>query len=230
MTFFLYDFTFKKLKLNLKKIRYEKKANEDRERLKSFLDQLLLDLKLDKVLEHSILCYLSGEVNVFETMSKNYKQMSLNIYKDLKAELENPDFSTVQDNLYDEAELTNFIWYLLINAAEMFKAKHKRFPGENIAHESFENDIPLLKNCYEEYLNKNNNKSKLEEIGFNSEIEEKYFHEFCRNSNSCIVPACSMLGSMASQEIIKMITYQFKAVEHTIIFDAIHSTTTMFKI
>lgn len=194
------------------------------------MDQILSDVKLDHVLEHSINSYLSGEVNVFETISKNYKQMSLNTYKDLTAEAENPDFATVQDNLYDEAELTNFIWYLLIKSAEIFRAEYNRFPGEALPHESFETDIPLLKNCYINFLAKNNNKSKLEEIGFNCDIEEKYFHEFCRNSNSCVVSACSMLGSMASQEIIKMITYQFKAVEHTIIFDAIHSTTTMFKI
>lgn len=181
--------------------------------------------------EHSISSYLSGgEVNVFETISKNYKQMSLNIYKELKAEIENPDFTTVQDSLYDEAELTNFIWYLLIKSAEIFNSEHKRFPGEALTHENFETDILLLKKSFEKFLAKNNNKEKLEEIGFNCIIEEKYFHEFCRNSNSCVVPACSMLGSMASQEIIKMITYQFKAVEHTVIFDAIHCTTTMFKI
>jgi len=156
--------------------------------------------------------------------------MSLNIYKDLKSESENPDFASVQDNIYDEAELTNFIWYLLIKSAEIFRGEHKRFPGEGLPHESFESDIPLLKKSYEELLARNNNKEKLEEIGFDCGFEEKYFHEFCRNSNSCVVPACSMLGSMASQEIIKMITYQFKAVEHIIIFDAIHSTTTMFKI
>jgi len=194
------------------------------------VDRILSDLKLDHVLEHSITSYLSGEVNVFETISKNYKQVSLNIYKDLQAELEKPDFASITDNLYDQAELTNFIWYLLVKSAEIFKAKHKRYPGENLPHESFESDIQLFRNSYEEFLARNNNKAKLEETGFNCEIEEKYFHEFCRNSNSCVVAACSMLGSMASQEIIKLITYQFKAVEHTIIFDAIHSTTCMFKI
>ncbi len=156
--------------------------------------------------------------------------MSLNIYKEINAELENPDFASVQDNLYDEAELTNFIWYLLIKSAEAFNVEHKRFPGEALPHESFEADIPLLRKSYEEFLAKNNTKAKLEEIGFNCDIDERYLHEFCRNSNSCVVPACSMLGAMASQEIIKLITYQFKAVEHTVIFDAIHSTTTMFKI
>ena len=156
--------------------------------------------------------------------------MSLNHYKDLNAENESPDFNTVQDYLYDEAELTNFIWYLLIKSSDIFYTKNSRYPGEGVPHESFETDIPILKESYEEFLLKNNNKAKLEEVGFNCQIEEKYFHEFCRNSNSVVVPACSMLGSMASQEIIKMITYQFKAVENTIIFDAIHSTTTMFKI
>jgi len=173
---------------------------------------------------------MDGEVNVFDVLCKNFKQMSMNHYKDLKKENDDPDFLTIQDNLYDEAELTNFIWYLLVNSSQIFFEKNMRYPGQGLSHDNFESDIFILKNCYEEYLSKNNRRSKLEEIGFNCDIEEKYFHEMCRNSNSCVVPACSMLGSMASQEIIKLITYQFKAVENTIIFNGIHSTTTMFKI
>jgi len=189
----------------------------------------MADLKLDHVIEHKITSYMDGEINVFDSICKNFRQMSLNNYKDLKEELETPDFTNVQDYLYDEAELTNFIWYLLVNSSQIFYETNKRYPGQNLSHDNFETDIQLLKNCYQQYISRNNIKEKLEEIGFNCEIEEKYFHEMCRNSNSCIVPACSMLGSMASQEIIKLITYQFKAVENTIIFDAIHSTTTMFK-
>lgn len=198
--------------------------------MKNYVDQLISEMKLDHVLENSILSYLEGEINVFETVCKNYKQMSLNQYKDLREENETPDFSSVQDYLYDEAELTNFIWYLLLKSSEIFYAKHNRFPGEGLKHDNFETDIPLLQNAYKELLETNSNQEKLVNIGFNCEIDEKYFHEICRNSNSCVVPACSMLGSMASQEIIKMITYQFKAVENTIIFDAINNTTTMFKI
>jgi hypothetical protein len=79
-------------------------------------------------------------------------------------------------------------------------------------------------------LNQNHNREKLEAIEFNCEIEDIFFHEFCRNSKSVVVPVTSMIGSMASQEIIKMITYQFKSISNTIVFDSIHNTTSLFKI
>jgi len=132
--------------------------------------------------------------------------------------------------LYEELDLNNFIWLLLIKSSDLFHLKYKRFPGENLSHTNFQEDIPLLKECYKELLRQNNYKEKLEKIEFDIEIKDNYFHEFCRNSNSVIMSATSILGSFASQEIIKLITYQFKAVNNTIIYDGIHSYTTMFNL
>ena len=125
--------------------------------------------------------------------------MSLNNYKDLEEEELFPEYANIHDFLFDEPELTNFKWYLLIKSSDLFVEKYLRYPGEGIPHEDFENDIILFKEIYLEYLNKNNRRRKLEEINFDWEIEDKYFHEVCRNSNSVVVPATSMLGSMAAQ-------------------------------
>jgi hypothetical protein len=156
--------------------------------------------------------------------------MSIGKYKDLKEEIINPNFETIQDYLYEELDLNNFKWLLLIKASDLFYMKNNRFPGENLLHTNFQEDISLLKQSYKELLCNYNYKEKLEKIDFNIEIEDSFFHEFCRNSNSVIMPATSILGSFASQEIIKLITYQFKAVNNTIIYDGIHSYTSMFKL
>jgi hypothetical protein len=156
--------------------------------------------------------------------------MSIYKYKDLQEEIINPNFESIQDYLYEELDLNNFIWLLLIKSSDLFHMKYKRFPGENISHSNFQEDVHLLKQSYKELLSNYNYKEKLEKIEFNIEINDNFFHEFCRNSNSVIIPATSILGSFASQEIIKLITYQFKAINNTIIYDGIHSYTTMFNL
>lgn len=65
-------------------------------------------------------------------------------------------------------------------------------------------------------------------IEFEYNIEDKYFFEMCRFTNSRLAPIASIIGSVASQEILKLITYQFLTVNSTIIFNGIHSRTTNF--
>lgn len=69
--------------------------------------------------------------------------------------------------------------------------------------------------------------NNIPEIGKN--ISEDYLYEFCRFSNSLIPPAVSITGSVASQEIIKLITYKFYTVNNTVIFDMIHNCISIFK-
>lgn len=190
----------------------------------------LQELKIRSFIEAKNNTDDDGNVNVFDIICKNYKQISLNLYTTLGEEHISPNYSSIQEILFEESEKTNFMWYLLIKSADLFYEKYSRLPGENVLHENFEDDIYIFKECYYEYLNNQGRKEKLQEINFDIDIENKFFHEFCRNSNYVAVPLCSILGSMASQEIIKMITYQFKAVEHTIIFNGIDTTTSMFKI
>jgi hypothetical protein len=138
------------------------------------------------------------------------------------------------DNDFDEKpNKINFIWYLLMKSADLFFEKHGRYPGEksnSSIEDKFEADVPLLIEVYNEYLTLNNKKEKLpfnineEFVNFND-----YVYEFCRFSNSKIAPAISIISSIVSQEVIKMITYQFRTIDNTLIFDGVNSTISTFK-
>ena len=99
--------------------------------------------------------------------------MSICRYKDLEEEMTNPNFESIQDYLWEELDLNNFIWLLLIKSSDLFYVKFKKLPGENLSHKNFQEDVPLLKECYEELLNTNNYREKLEKIEFNVEIKFK---------------------------------------------------------
>ena len=55
----------------------------------------------------------------------------------------------------------------------------------------------------------------------NNYINKDYVYEFCRMGKSYVPPCVSIIASIASQEIIKMITYQFETVNNTIIYDGL---------
>lgn len=176
---------------------------------------------------------LSGDINFIDILCKNYPQVSLLQYNNYEAENKAEKYDLLEFDF--EHDKINFIWYLIMKAANIFYEKQNRYPGQtntendNINNE-FEKDIPFLKECLNEFLNSNGKIEKLQGKLDLSEITDNYLYEFCRFTNSQIVPAVSIICSIASQEIIKLITYQFKAVNSTIIFDGINSSVTAFNI
>jgi hypothetical protein len=173
----------------------------------------------------------SEDIDYLQIFCKNWPQISLYHYPTI---LEEHKATHYKDNDLDEIHhKTNFIWYLLIKSADLFYDKYGKYPGET-THDNFPQDCDTLKSCLNEFLEENNKKDKLPFSLDDEEILKELninnlLNEFCRMSNSKIVPAISIISSIASQEVIKFITYQFKSVNNTIIFDGVNSTISTFK-
>ena len=93
--------------------------------------------------------------------------------------------------------------------------KNKRYPGQNV--DDFKKDVPELFGLLKEEFNKLSAKPELE-----NELNEDNTFEFCRMGAGYVPPVVSIIGSIASQEIIKLITYHFETVNNTIIYDGIN--------
>jgi hypothetical protein len=163
------------------------------------------------------------DVDYIEIICKNWPQISLFHYSSIKDEELSTNFCF--NELDEDFQKTNFIWYMLIKSADIFHEKYDRYPGQNLDHDNFHSDISLLKDCFKQYLSINNKVVPFEL----PENFEDYVFEFCRFSNSNVAPANSIISSIASQEIIKLITYQFKTINNTLIFDGVNSTISIFK-
>jgi hypothetical protein len=122
----------------------------------------------------------------------------------------------------------NFFWFFLMKSAEIFNSKYGRYPG-SLDHENFYSDVPLLRDCVKDYELKINKECLFQSLISELYKSEEYLHEFCRMMNSQLPPAVSIISSIASQEIIKLITYQFKSLDNTLIYDGINSTVSAFK-
>ncbi len=211
--------------INLKRI-YERKWLKDKENILKIIFEVVesihdneLSLKKDQI----IATLNNGDIPYVDIICKNWPQISLFQFNTIKEEDTGFNYSS---NEFDESHhITNFIWYLIIKSVDLFYEENGRFPGEI---KKFEDDVKPLYQCLEKFLNSND---KINKIPFGTDlIKEEYLYEFCRMSNSKIVPVISIISSITSQEIIKLITYQFKTINNTLIFDGINNTISTFKL
>ena len=103
------------------------------------------------------------------------------------------------------------------------KKKNGRYPGDKI--DDFKKDIPELFSLVKSEFDGLSNKPELGEI-----LNEDNVFEFCRMGRGDIPPIISIIGSITSQEIIKLITYEFETVNNTVIYDGINVTLSNIKI
>ena len=209
----------------LKQIYNTKAKNEHDEMRKMINDELKENKDLSeedkKELDKLTNNLTNDDIDIIDILNKNWPQVSLFVYPDNDFEEEGKNLDP--DELEDQNHKLNFVWYLLFRASDKFMEKNKRYPGQNI--DDFKKDVPELFGLLKEEYNKLSNKPDLENL-----LNEDNTFEFCRMGKGFVPPVVSMVGSIASQEIIKLITYQFETVNNTIIYDGINVTTTKIKI
>ena len=163
----------------------------------------------------------NDQIDIVDILNKNWPQASLFVYPDNVGEEEAKNFDPDQ---FDEPfQQLNFVWYLLFRASDKFMNKNKRYPGQKV--DDFKKDVPELFGLLKDEFNKLSAKPEL-----GNELNEDNTFEFCRMGAGYVPPVVSIIGSIASQEIIKLITYQFETVNNTIIYDGINVTLSNIKI
>ena len=171
--------------------------------------------ELDKLVNN----LTSDQIDIIDILNKNWPQASLFIYPDNESENEGKNLDL--DLIDEDHHKLNFVWYLLFRASDKFMEKNKRYPGQNV--DDFKKDVPELFGLLKEEYNKLSVKPEIENL-----LTEDNAFEFCRMGKGFVPPVVSIIGSIASQEIIKLITYQFETVNNTVIYDGINVTLSKF--
>lgn len=108
--------------------------------------------------------------------------------------------------------------YCSLLAVDAFHHQHKRFPGTEEA--DIEDDLALLKITMS---------SILENAPSGISVNEDYLNEVVRFGGGELHSVSSVMGAMASQEVIKLLTGQYVPLGGTLIFDGINTTTTVIE-
>ena len=121
-------------------------------------------------------------------------------------------------------EHTPLIWYLGLRACQVFFQKHKRYPGST---DRWEEDAVILRDeCWYSVL-------QHYELADQVLVQERSLdicHELCRYGNAEIHSIASIVGGVASQEAVKIITGQYLPLDNTYVFNGIASVAGVYRL
>ena len=113
--------------------------------------------------------------------------------------------------------------YLMLRAADGFKAAHGRWPGdapEGDPDFNWESDIPDLKTIVTSVLDS----LGLADASSSGALADDLIHEFCRFANAEINPVAVVVGAVAAQEVIKLLTSQYVPMDNVFVFNGMDTT------
>jgi len=162
------------------------------------------------------------EVRLF---CKNSLFLKLIRYRSLEQEYDSKTINReeIESQLSDTT--SNVGWYLLFRSVYRFFKTHKRYPGQSL-HDDLSKDRTELHSITESLLKELNlppiNK------GSDSPLNEDLITEMVRFGNAQLHNICAILGGIGAQEIIKIITQQWLPMDHTLVYNGITSTSSVF--
>ena len=195
--------------ITLQKI-YQEKAREDRERMESILsEQAEKNGKMDIIFDED-------EVKIFW---ENWRNLEVTRMNSFSQERNQPETEDVSAEFLDSD--SSIEWYVAVRWAEMFRSKKGRYAGD--LQENIEEDVIEMSGFVPKLL---------KDLGAPEEFKFNYnhIHEIVRYSNSCLHNIAAVLGGVAAQEAVKLITEQYTPLNHTFIFDGVHSKSQVFNI
>lgn len=107
-------------------------------------------------------------------------------------------------------------FYMLLRAADAFFARYNRWPGT--MDDNVESDVSLLKQCVAQLL------GEYRQTGTTLAVRDDLVFEMCRYGAAELHPVASIIGGVASQEVIKLVTGQFVPLNNTYIYNGLNGT------
>ncbi|CAN0198433.1 unnamed protein product, partial [Ectocarpus sp. 12 AP-2014] len=112
---------------------------------------------------------------------------------------------------YEVPEQTPIVWYLALRAADAFKTKNGRYPGEE--DDQVDGDAAALWKITKELLGG---------MGVETEhLSEKHAQEIARYGASELHNVASVVGGIGSQEAVKAITRQYTPLDNTLVYNGL---------
>ena len=114
----------------------------------------------------------------------------------------------------------NVAWYLLLRAAEVFREEHGHHPGEQATAAA--DDAALLKATVMDLCTA---------LGLSEDsVEEERVQELCRYGNAQPHTMAALMGGIASQEALKVLTRQFVPLKSHFLYNGHNSTGSTFSL
>ncbi|DAZ94488.1 TPA: hypothetical protein N0F65_003422 [Lagenidium giganteum] len=187
---------------------YVAKAKEDADQVRSHVQRHLAALQLPAtyVTDVDAFCKNAYNIGVLETRS---------IAQEWKA----ADTSRV-DLEEEHTTQSPLIWYFCLRAVAAFASEFRRYPGSNPA--MVENDIEWVLQTAKTLAGKDSPVATW--------ISGDHAMELTRSCEVELHNVAALMGGIASQEAIKIITQQFLPLNHTYVFNGITGTAATYEL
>jgi len=174
--------------------------------------------------------------DVLETFARNV--FALDLYRPrswsdehLRSSSSPPDPEIVEDLAMatmegdERPDQLPLLWYLGVQACRMFFLElGGRYPGT--IEESWEADVPLLQQCLARTVRRYGlqDVELVQQTLLSPTKGEDYAHELCRMGDAELHNVASVVGGVASQEAVKLVTGQYVPIDNTFVYNGIAST------
>lgn len=186
-----------------------------------------------------LLSYCSNSPEVKEedvqTFAQNVATLELIQVRSLAEEFEQSPPADIVEGLqsatwdpYEAAEHTPLLWYCGVRACHNFYHKKGRYPGT--CGDNWQEDVTLLQTCIIQIVDDLQlNQSELIQQTLLGP-DNKFAIELTRYANAEIHTIASIVGGVASQEAVKLITGQYIPINNTYIFNGIASVGGVYEV
>lgn len=141
----------------------------------------------------------------------------------IKNEFEKPSVMIAQE--VNQNPDTDAIYYILFRCLDRFKSLNGRYPGS--LESNYDTDGFAFKSLVATFLKEYG----ITENMFEPQTDEMYqLLISLRASGSELPSIAAFMGGIGSQEVIKLLTHQYQALNNALIFNGIQSTTYSFQI
>ena len=210
---------------------YMKKATEDRLAMREIVDDILKSASSNG--SHSIPLI---DDDLIDRFCKNCYNLQVVSTRSIEEEFTAPNVSAVMEAFmdpYEDAVQTPILWYLALRAADRFHSKTNRFPGVLEGGNDEERATNMDTDTESVWLEL---RQLAEEVSAQTECEQE---QDCRSSVNDVVlrrshaqeitrvgaaelhNIAALIGGIAAQEIVKLITHQYIPMNNTYIFNGI---------
>jgi len=236
---------------------YRTKANEDRKRMRSILTELAGEYPLIHTMkllpdEEELTAFCKNVHCLRYISTRSYSAEYDLTYpnsndndddnnNETKAEIQGDIIAATYDP-YEDAEQTPLLWYIALRACDSFWEKHGVWPGGDGRELALEGDAVEVQGFIEGLV------VRMGFGGGDGEVENeliqstllalgdgdgsgssKYAKEVVRYFNAELHNVASVVGGIASQEAVKLITGQYVPMDGTYVFNGIASVSGVYK-
>lgn len=190
---------------------YQSKATTDKLQFKAIVSSLLSSVgrSTDEISDESIDIFCK---NVF-----NIRKMTTRSMVEEYASPNTETFTEMTYDLYVDPPQTPLLWYICLRAADRFQSKTGAFPGVSDSNDSNAASLEAdAEKVWQEIL------GLVKECGQDlSMITHDHAREITRYGAGELHNVAALIGGVAGQEAVKLITHQFVPMDDTFIYNAI---------